>query len=286
MARKTVLVCDLRARQSTRKTRQRSRFATRTPGAARSFWTCADEVADLAAEGQAKHGAARPASRRARSQSSPQATAPLFAHFPGSAAGRVRRTVGAQDYYGPMALTLLAGPANAGKVALLLDRYLADLDREPVLIVPTGSDVERVERDLLGRCGALLGGSIGTFDDVFEPDRRRERRCRAGRRRRAARARPPPGRRRRDGSTSSARSARFAGFADALGTAIAELEAGLLDPDELDGDLAELYRRYRAELDRLGLWDRDLRRATPPTGSPAISAPGTAGRSTPTGSRT
>src|SRR5258707_1702241 len=66
-----------------------------------------------------------------------------------------------------MALTLLAGPANAGKVALLLDRYLADLPREPVLIVPTGSDVERVERDLLRRSGALLGGSIGTFDDGF-----------------------------------------------------------------------------------------------------------------------
>ena len=65
-------------------------------------------------------------------------------------------------------MTLLAGPANAGKVALLLDRYLADLAREPVLIVPTGSDVERVERDLLARAGALLGGSIGTFDDVFE----------------------------------------------------------------------------------------------------------------------
>src|SRR3989442_15405774 len=67
-----------------------------------------------------------------------------------------------------MALTLLAGPANAGKVALLLDRFLADLPREPVLIVPNRSDVERVERDLLGRAGALLGGSIGTFDDVFE----------------------------------------------------------------------------------------------------------------------
>src|SRR4026208_2210310 len=92
-----------------------------------------------------------------------------------------------------MGLTLLAGPANAGKVALLLDRYLADLPREPVLIVPTGSDgergepgpplrargggpclivpagsdVERVERDLLRRSGALLGGSISTFDDVF-----------------------------------------------------------------------------------------------------------------------
>ena len=67
-----------------------------------------------------------------------------------------------------MGLTLLAGPANAGKVALLLERYLADISREPVLIVPNRSDVERVERDLLGRCGALLGGSIGTFDDLFE----------------------------------------------------------------------------------------------------------------------
>src|SRR6478672_4793082 len=159
-----------------------------------------------------------------------------------------------------MALTLLAGPANAGKVALLLERYLADLDREPVLIVPTGSDVERVERDLLTRCGALMGGSIGTFDDVFD-------RIASGN----GGARPVAGdsqralllRRVVAGAKLDEldRSARFAGFADGLGTAIAELEAGLLDPDELDGDLAELYRRYRAELDRLGLWDRDLRRA-------------------------
>ena len=47
-----------------------------------------------------------------------------------------------------MALTLLAGPANAGKVALLLERYLADLDREPILIVPNRSDVDRVEREI------------------------------------------------------------------------------------------------------------------------------------------
>ncbi len=67
-----------------------------------------------------------------------------------------------------MPLTLLAGPANAGKVALLLDRYLADIGREPVLIVPNRADVDRVERDLLERAGALLGGRIGTFDDVFE----------------------------------------------------------------------------------------------------------------------
>ena len=67
-----------------------------------------------------------------------------------------------------MGLALLAGPANAGKVALLLERYLARLDDEPFLIVPNRSDVDRVERDLLARSGCLLGGSIGTFDDLFE----------------------------------------------------------------------------------------------------------------------
>ena len=66
-----------------------------------------------------------------------------------------------------MALTLLAGPANAGKVALLLEHYLDALAREPVLIVPNRSDVDRVERELLASCGALLGGQIGTFDDLF-----------------------------------------------------------------------------------------------------------------------
>ena len=66
-----------------------------------------------------------------------------------------------------MGLSLIAGPASAGKVALLLERYLAALAREPVLIVPNRSDVERVERDLLELQPALLGGSIGTFDDLF-----------------------------------------------------------------------------------------------------------------------
>src|SRR5690348_3974936 len=75
--------------------------------------------------------------------------------------------VGRPLYDGAVPLSLIAGPANAGKVELLLDRFVAAQDREPVLIVPTGSDVERVERQLLDRCGCLLGGSIGTFDDVF-----------------------------------------------------------------------------------------------------------------------
>src|SRR5262249_60379009 len=78
------------------------------------------------------------------------------------------KNVHRRAYDGSVGLSLVAGPANAGKVALLLERYLARLDDEPFLIVPNRSDVDQVERDLLARSGCLLGGSIGTFDDLFE----------------------------------------------------------------------------------------------------------------------
>ena len=67
---------------------------------------------------------------------------------------------------------LVVGPANAGKVALLLERYLAVLERDPWLVVPNRVDVDRVERDLLRRRPALLAGTIGTFDDLFRARRR------------------------------------------------------------------------------------------------------------------
>jgi ATP-dependent helicase/DNAse subunit B len=156
---------------------------------------------------------------------------------------------------GRVPLSLLAGPANAGKVALLLERYLDALDSDPILIVPNRPDVDRAERELLTRAGALVGGSIGTFDDVFE---------------RIARGngdhRPviTPAQRtlllRRIVSGAEGRSARFSGFADSFGSTVAELESALLEPSELAGELAELYSAYREELDRLGLWDRELQR--------------------------
>jgi ATP-dependent helicase/nuclease subunit B len=152
-------------------------------------------------------------------------------------------------------LSLLAGPANAGKVALLLERYLAELDADPILIVPNRPDVDRAERELLKRTGALVGGSIGTFDDVFE---------RIARGNGAHRPVITPAQRtvllRRVAARASNRSARFSGFADALGSTVAELESALLEPNELEGELAELYAAYREELDRLGLWDRELER--------------------------
>src|SRR5439155_1333033 len=59
---------------------------------------------------------------------------------------------------GRLGLKLITGPANAGKVALLLRRYLAALADEPYLIVPNRSDGElaalygayRAELDRLG----------------------------------------------------------------------------------------------------------------------------------------
>ncbi len=163
-----------------------------------------------------------------------------------------------------MGLSLVTGPAHAGKVAFLLERYLARLDDEPYLIVPNRSDVDRIERDLLRRRPLLLGGAIGTFDDLFEriaagdPGRRPvatpAQRLLVARRaaERVLGAERPP--------RALARSARSAGFVDALVAALGELESAFVEPGELDGDLAALQAAYREELDRRGLWDRDLLR--------------------------
>ncbi|MEZ5101439.1 MAG: PD-(D/E)XK nuclease family protein [Thermoleophilia bacterium] len=154
-----------------------------------------------------------------------------------------------------MALGLLVGPANAGKVARLLDRYVEVIDREPFLVVPNRGDVEPIERQLLARSPGLLGGSIGTFDRLFEEVVRPADR---------ARTLTPLQRELlvRDVALAArterlAVSSRFAGFASALGDVLGELEAGLLDPDDVGGPLGELHAAYRAALDARRLWDRD-----------------------------
>jgi ATP-dependent helicase/DNAse subunit B len=153
-----------------------------------------------------------------------------------------------------MGLQLVVGPANAGKVALLLERYLGCVERQPVLIVPSRSDVERVERDLLARCGCLLGGTIATFESLFErlspgPVLGEAERSLLVRRVVAGAS-----------LNGLSRSAGSAGFADTLGAAIGELAGALVEPTHLDGDLAGLYGAYRGELERLSVRDRELRR--------------------------
>jgi ATP-dependent helicase/DNAse subunit B len=161
-------------------------------------------------------------------------------------------------------LRLIAGPANAGKVELLLGRYLTALDAldglEPVLIVPNRADVDRVERELLARRPALLGGSLGTFDDLF-------RRLAAGsdgaRRQLGPLEQTLVVRRVVNGAKLDgfARSAAHAGFVDSLERTLDELDEGLLTPAAVDGELGALYSCYREELDRLGRWDRGLLRS-------------------------
>jgi ATP-dependent helicase/DNAse subunit B len=157
-------------------------------------------------------------------------------------------------------LTLLAGPANSGKVASLLERYLAVVDQDPVLIVPNRPDVDRIERDLLRRAPALVGGSIGTFADLFEQLARANGGSRpvATPAQRALVVRNVLARTPLNGLGPSSR---FQGFSEALVQALGELESGLLEADDLEEEsLSGLYRAYREELDRLGLWDRDLER--------------------------
>src|SRR5947209_15309494 len=132
-----------------------------------------------------------------------------------------------------MGLSLVAGPANAGKVALLLEHYLARLDDEPFLIVPNRSDVDRVERDLLRRCGCLFSGALGTFDDLFRQIAEGD----AGRRPLATDLQRALLVRRAVTQVASSRSARFRGFSDALLGTLGELESRLLDPADLDGEL-------------------------------------------------
>jgi RecB family exonuclease len=158
-----------------------------------------------------------------------------------------------------MPLALLVGPANAGKVARLLDRYLETIDRDPVLVVPNRFDRDRVERDLLARCDALLGGSIGTFDDLFAGIARGngDHRFVATTAQRALILKRALGATALNGLSASAR---YGGFAGGLLAAIAELEGGLLAPEDVDGHLGPLYAAYLVELERLALWDRDLER--------------------------
>ena len=159
-----------------------------------------------------------------------------------------------------MPLALLVGPANAGKVSRLLDRYLENLDREPFLVVPNRAEVDRVERDLLARRPALLGGDIGTFDDLFRTIAQggSERQKVATDAQRALVLRRALAGASLNGLGSSAR---FSGFGDALLGAISELESSFVDPGELEGDLAVLFTAYLGELERLRLFDRDRDRA-------------------------
>ena len=117
------------------------------------------------------------------------------------------------------------------------------LDREPVLVVPTGDDAAQFERDLCAQSGAVIGVGIRTFGSLFDEVARR-----AGVD--PAPALSPPQRLALVRAAVDAtplrllgRSSRRPGFAPALDALIAELQAALVSAAELDLHAAAARRR-------------------------------------------
>jgi hypothetical protein len=69
-----------------------------------------------------------------------------------------------------VALELIIGPAHAGKIAALYERYLAELaaGRTAALVVPDQTAKAVTERELLARATGVVGADVVTFDTLFE----------------------------------------------------------------------------------------------------------------------
>jgi ATP-dependent helicase/DNAse subunit B len=167
-----------------------------------------------------------------------------------------------------MSLELIVGPPNSGRAGEILDRLRAALERDPLLIVPTGDDIARFEHDLCGNGGAAIGATIRTFASLFDeivvvtaasiPPRLTQPQ-------RLALIRAAVGATR---LSVLSRSSRAPGFASALDLLIAELQAALVPPADLrsaaagvDGsadlelEIAALYEEYERLRDGAGRSD-------------------------------
>jgi hypothetical protein len=175
-----------------------------------------------------------------------------------------------------MPITLISGPANAGKARAVLDavrRHVAH-GEQPLLVLPTGADADRYRRELAQE-GPWTGVHVCLFADLLE----RVARCAAASDPQLGRPPLPAGARRQmlatladglqagAGASSSARS-----LASALGGTIAELQAAGVSPTQLDRTLGpvahgearlrlllELHRRYNRCLARHRILDSELR---------------------------
>ncbi len=168
-----------------------------------------------------------------------------------------------------MPITLISGPANAGKAHVVLDelrRHIAH-GAEPLLVVPTRADAEHYLRELAGD-RAAMGVRVERFEGLIAEAVR----C-------AAPADNPiaPVARERviDVLAARAGAPRSAGFLRALGDLFAELQVRRVAPDAFaralaqwraaDGrsaareELGALYADYRATLERLGRPDAEQR---------------------------
>lgn len=173
-----------------------------------------------------------------------------------------------------MSLTVVSGPPGSGREAQMLDRFEAALPSDPLLVVPTRDDVDRIERELCRRgSGGLLGGGVTSFPGLFEEVRR------------TLEADSPPATTRMQRiwlARAALRSTRLRqlrrssereGFAPALEALISDLQAAGLDAaalgaavDELDDrsyetEIHALVTAYESIRDEVGLGDEGAQAA-------------------------
>ena len=166
-----------------------------------------------------------------------------------------------------MALRLIVGPPNSGRAGEVLTRVREALEHDPLLVVPTSDDVARFERDLCAGGRPAVGATIRTFGALFADI------AAAAAVALAPRLSPPQRLAVVRAAVAAAdlrvlrRSSGSPGFAPALDSLIAELQAALVSPTDLrqaaeaaDGaelelELAELYERYAGLRDEAGRSD-------------------------------
>ena len=172
-----------------------------------------------------------------------------------------------------MALTLITGPANAGKAGRILAGYRSVLAREPLLVVPRFEDVAHYQRELAAG-GAVFAGRVMRFAWLWQEVARRTGSTlpRVGQleRERVMRVAAAGA-----GLRALEASARAPGFAAAALRFVAELDAALVEPQELSGaleawagpaggerrslarDLSAIHQSYRELLLELGGADEE-----------------------------
>jgi ATP-dependent helicase/DNAse subunit B len=169
-----------------------------------------------------------------------------------------------------MPITLVTGPANAGKAQVVMDavrRHLAH-GEEPLLVLPTRADAEHYLRELAG-AGTALGARVERFEGLIS-----EAVARAGVAETVlgahARERVLMAVAEREGAGEAT-----AGFGRALGEAISELQVRRVTPARLgeafarlpatdrsggpSADLGRLYAAYHRALREAGCLDSDQR---------------------------
>ena len=250
MARKTVLVCDNCGNE-----------VDEGKGAVLRV-TCTDarrgaKQADLC-DDCAGRMPGRPVARRGRQPKSATAVAPE----PAARGDRLRARQGYRCTGGCRSAHRRARKRGQGRAAARPLSRALDPRREPVLIVPNGSDVDRVERELLARRRRAPRRLDRHLRRPLRRILRRRRAAAVAADVQRALARPPRSSsgaaQRLDASARYARVRRLARCGRS-----ASSTRGSLEPEQLEGELGRSTRRIATSSTGSGCWDRDLLRATP-----------------------